>query len=366
MHGKVRTAARRAGVAGAVTGAALLAAGALPTTAWGDDHGHAARSAGHDGASNSAHSSSAQRSSASRSTDGHNPPGNNGTVKIHDTAGDHTVHNVPHVSCTWWVDLFGFDNGQRGDISLAGQAPTGKDVAMVTLSDVLLSPDDAGGAANDWDSEFAFSATQGTSGATYVDLSALGAPAAQGYHITLTVRTHQPGENGVKHKVFWVSPCGSAAAGTSASQNSASQSSGAESGTESGTGTGTGTGNSTGTGTGTGARTGTEVAGVGIQSPSVVTGTGTGAVAPAAVTTDVLGLSMTRPGTAAATSATAAQAGSASQGAQVLGLHLTRGAQLPFTGDNTLTALLAGVSSVAIGAGLVAAGRRRRTSVTEV
>lgn len=43
------------------------------------------------------------------------PPGDNGTVKIHDAAtGEELRRNEPHV-CTFYLDAFGFDGGQRVD-----------------------------------------------------------------------------------------------------------------------------------------------------------------------------------------------------------------------------------------------------------
>ncbi|MFJ4539469.1 LPXTG cell wall anchor domain-containing protein [Streptomyces tibetensis] len=43
------------------------------------------------------------------------PPGDNGTVKIHDAStGEELRRNEPHV-CTFYLDAFGFDGGQRVD-----------------------------------------------------------------------------------------------------------------------------------------------------------------------------------------------------------------------------------------------------------
>lgn len=131
---------------------------------------------------------------------GHNPPGNNGTVKIHSLAGDPGHHNVAHPGCSFVVDFWGFDQGQTLTVSFTGQAPTGMGTP-VTLDapdgTSITSPDAAGG-GNDPDGELAFTATA-------ADLSVLGAPAKQGYHLRLTVSTGQGG--GYKYKVFWVTPC---------------------------------------------------------------------------------------------------------------------------------------------------------------
>ena len=152
-------------------------------------------SGGH-GASESGTQTSATGSNSD--TSGHNPPGNNGTVFIHDVAGDHSPHNVPHVGCTFYVDFFGFDNGQQVTVSFAGQAPTGKDTALGGTWTGVVSTDDASGAGNDFDLELTFTAAQ-------LGVTSLGPPAHQGYHVKMTVATNEPG--GKKSKVFWIAPC---------------------------------------------------------------------------------------------------------------------------------------------------------------
>jgi hypothetical protein len=157
--------------------------------------------------SHSSHSSTGQSSGGHGASEkagsgndgsGHNPPGNNGTVFIHDVAGDHSPHNVPHVGCTFFVDFFGFDDGQPVTVSFAGQAPTGKDVALGGTWTGVVSTDDASGAGNDFDDELAFTADQ-------LGVTALGPAAKQGYHVKMTVATNEPG--GKKSKVFWIAPC---------------------------------------------------------------------------------------------------------------------------------------------------------------
>ncbi|MGN6474909.1 MAG: hypothetical protein ACTHK4_14835 [Mycobacteriales bacterium] len=161
----------------------------------GKSHGHATNHAGGNGKGNNGTGS------------GHNPPGNNGTVKIHSIAGDPGHHNVAHPGCSFVVDFWGFDQGQTLTVSFTGQAPTGKGTP-VTLDapdgTSVTSPDPAGG-GNDPDGELVFTPTAS-------ELSVLGAPAKQGYHLRLTVDTGQGG--GHKYKVFWVSPCTSTATGS--------------------------------------------------------------------------------------------------------------------------------------------------------
>jgi hypothetical protein len=155
------------------------------------------------GSSSHAAGQAATHDSTANSADGeHNPPGNNGTVKVHQLAGDTSPHNVPHVTCDFYLTFFGFDTDQTADISLAGQAPTGKDVALWSLDDATISTDDAGG-GKDVDQEFHVTAAD-------LGLDRLGAPhPKQGFHIKLSVAVNEaPG--GEKHKVFWVEPCAAA------------------------------------------------------------------------------------------------------------------------------------------------------------
>jgi len=151
--------------------------------------------------SSGGHGASETSPTSSTDSDGHNPPGNNGTVFIHDVAGDHSPHNVPHVSCDFAVDLFGFDAGQTVTVSFAGQAPTGKDTALGGTWTGVVSDDDASGAGNDFDDELTYTADD-------LGVTTLGAPAHQGYHVKMTVATNEPG--GKKSKVFWIEPCATA------------------------------------------------------------------------------------------------------------------------------------------------------------
>jgi len=51
-------------------------------------------------------------------------PGDNGTVKIHDSAtGEELRRNEPHV-CTFYLDAFGFDRAQQVDWHIEAWAPT--------------------------------------------------------------------------------------------------------------------------------------------------------------------------------------------------------------------------------------------------
>lgn len=193
--GQTRASAARAGKGSGHGQSSAVPPGKSTTPA--RRHGSAGRNGGQGG--------------ADAKSSGHNPPGNNGTVKIHAVANDLSHHNVPHVSCSFFVDFWGFDQSQVLDVSFTGQAPTGNGIPVTLQAPdgtEIVSPDPAGG-GNDFDGELEFRATAGA-------LAVLGSPQAQqGYHLKLTVTTHQPGDH--KYKVFWVQPCTSASTPTSTS-----------------------------------------------------------------------------------------------------------------------------------------------------
>ncbi|GAA0930059.1 LPXTG cell wall anchor domain-containing protein [Streptomyces thermoalcalitolerans] len=66
------------------------------------------------------------------------PPGDNGTVKIHDAStGEELRRNEPHV-CTFYLDAFGFDGGQRVDWRIERWAPAAGGKGETVLSDSLV------------------------------------------------------------------------------------------------------------------------------------------------------------------------------------------------------------------------------------
>ena len=316
-----RSPARSLAVTAGVGLAAVLAAAAAALPAAADSHGNSANAPGHNKSSTSGSESSSSGQSAA------DPAGNNGTVFIHDVANDDHPHNVPHVSCNFWVDFFGFDNSQQVTVSFAGQAPTGKDTQLGTPTTTTLQADDASGAGNDWDGELAFTADQ-------LGVSNLGAPAHEGYHVKMTVVTNQPGDH--KFKVFWIQPC--AAETTAPTQPT----------TVGGTSAGTSTNTSSGV--------------------STNTSTNTLSVAPTQASTTQGGQSTS--GAIVATHATQSRTGIPTE---VLGTKFTRGpatpasgassSSLPFTGAEIGAMALA--ATVALGGGLLLsfAGRRRRRHV---
>src|SRR5690242_19513813 len=112
---------RRARLA-AITAFTLAAAASGPAAWAGDKHPSHGSDHSSKGGQSAKHESSEQSGSSSQgASEGkakskdtgagseHNPPGNNGTVKIHQVAGDTSPHNVPHVSCDFYITFFGFD-----------------------------------------------------------------------------------------------------------------------------------------------------------------------------------------------------------------------------------------------------------------
>lgn len=128
------------------------------------------------------------------------PAGNNGTFKVDGLPYSDGMANEPHVSCGFRLKFFGFDEGQTGDITIAGQAPSGSGVVS-SRTGVLISDDAAGGGPNDPDAVVEYTASD-------LNLAGLTAQPQQGYHLKVTLSTDAPG--GVKHKVFWYEPCATA------------------------------------------------------------------------------------------------------------------------------------------------------------
>lgn len=307
----------RSPVSAARLAATLLAAGAASAVAVA-----AALPAQADPGNGQGHGNSHAGGNSQAGSTGHNPPGNNGTVFIHDVSGQHHPYNVPHVGCDFWADFFGFDKNQQVTVTFTGQAPTGKDTKLGgTWGPGVVSTTDAGGAGNDFDKELAFTADQ-------LGVGSLGAPAHQGYHVTMTVATGEPG--GKKSKVFWLQPCTSPQ--SSSVQNAAL------------TGATTSAPNSSDSGV---AGTGAAVLGESLTTPlSGATATGLNTSASGATpAAQVLGEHFTR-----------------STAARVLGARLSRATSLPFTGAaGSVTMSLLGLLLTGCGVTATAAARRRRT-----
>ncbi|MEW6475662.1 MAG: DUF5979 domain-containing protein [Actinomycetota bacterium] len=125
------------------------------------------------------------------------PPGNNGTIKIErDGPLSAGQNNEPQVDgCIFWLEYYGFDQGQTADITFTAQAPsTPKDTVLVADKGVIVSDTPAGG-GQDKDYVIAYNLTSAVQGLT--------AHPRRGYHVKVSSDTvGAPG--GAKQKVFWI------------------------------------------------------------------------------------------------------------------------------------------------------------------
>ncbi|MFD5404505.1 LPXTG cell wall anchor domain-containing protein [Streptomyces griseorubiginosus] len=77
------------------------------------------------------------------------PPGDNGTVKIHDTTtGEELRRNEPHV-CTFYLDAFGFDAVQEVDWHIEAWAPTADVKGKTVKSGEITLDSDGHGRTDD-------------------------------------------------------------------------------------------------------------------------------------------------------------------------------------------------------------------------
>jgi len=263
------------------------------------------------------------------------PPGNNGTIKIQPYGGSGGAGNSPHPGCDFRLQLFGFDEGQTGTITFAGQAPTAGAVTAQPLSGSRLLSDDRAGGGRDVDAHF------DVRGA---DLGLTGAAAKQGFHVKVRVDADDaPG--GAKTKVFWLS-CPSAtaapsatpaapAAGTATAPSTSVTAQGVTSApvTSATSATSAVAGSATSSATGTPATTG--------RTTTLGRTTDQALAESAPVTTTTPGSATTR-----STGRTGASSGLA----------------LPFTGAPAAALAALGVAALTAGGLAVAAGRRRRTA----
>jgi hypothetical protein len=118
-----------------------------------------------------------------------------------DTNGNDIAHNnEPHVSCAFGVDAYGYEAAAPVGAATFDQHPPTSGGS--SQHDTLNNPSGSG-------------TTRGT-GATYngynsPSLTLVGSPhPKQGYHVKLTYQAADGNAQGstVKHKVFWVEPCG--------------------------------------------------------------------------------------------------------------------------------------------------------------
>ena len=135
---------------------------------------------------------------ASKNNPPGNPPGNNGTVKIErDGPMSAGQGNEPHVDgCIFWLEYYGFDEGQTADITFTAQSPSvPKDTVLIADKNVTVSDTPAGGGDARKDYVIAYNLTSAVQDLT--------AHPKRGYHIKLSSDTKEA-IGGAKHKVFWV------------------------------------------------------------------------------------------------------------------------------------------------------------------
>ena len=124
------------------------------------------------------------------------PPGNNGTVKVDGEEFDKLHDNDPHVSCTFWIQWYGFDEGtQTSSVTFQAWPPTGNGETLMD-DEVSFS---GHGSGNTLDFQKAYDLTAAL--ATYTPHP------KQGFHVKLTIHTTGSIGADAKHKVFWVGPC---------------------------------------------------------------------------------------------------------------------------------------------------------------
>lgn len=144
-----------------------------------------------------------------------NPPGNNGTVKIDGVAFDDHPDNEPHPGCSFQVDFYGFDEGDLvADVTFEAIDPTGQADPLLTDTVPIGEDDNAGGGSEEGlDASETYDLTEALAGIT--------PHPQQGWHVKLTV--HAEGSQGAdtKHKVFWVTDCGTEDPPTSSSSTTA-------------------------------------------------------------------------------------------------------------------------------------------------
>lgn len=139
------------------------------------------------------------------------PRGNNGIIKVDGLPFDTSHGNEPHVRCGFRLNFWGFDQGQRANVTFSGQSPT-RTGTLLSYRNVLISDTPAGG-GNDLES-FHIPAT-GALTAAALGLGSATPHPKQGYHLRVEVNalnadgSSVPG--GAKSKVFWLEPCATSA-----------------------------------------------------------------------------------------------------------------------------------------------------------
>jgi hypothetical protein len=227
-----------------------------------------------------------------------NPPGNNGTVKVDDVPFDDAPNNEPHVGCVFQVDFYGFDDGDLFADVTFEAHPPTGPVQVLLTDTVFIGEDDNSGGG----SQAGLDASE-----TYtLDFGTIEPHPNQGFHVKLTINADGSQGADTKHKVFWVTGC---VPGTTTTTSGTAGTSGAT--------------------------------------------TTSGATAMSGATTTASG---------AAPTSQEASSSSAGGGASSSAPSGSAGGGLPFTGASTVSLLLAGLSLLGLGAGILL-GRTRRSRI---
>lgn len=117
-------------------------------------------------------------------------PGNNGTVKIHATAGNASPRNQPHVGCNFFVDYYHYDLNDMLSTTFAAHPPSGTGQLGSADAFTITSLGSKG-----FNTERPYDLSSYLSGLQY--------NSQQGYHVKLSV-ANQSAPGGDKHKVFWI------------------------------------------------------------------------------------------------------------------------------------------------------------------
>ena len=129
------------------------------------------------------------------------PRGNNGTFKVDGPEFDTSHGNEPHVTCSFRLNFFGYDQGQLANISFTAVAPTKGGTKTISGTPVISTSPAKGGLYG--------GSYPASGGLTATDLG-LGDGTTK-LHIKVSVESINadgsdvPG--GAKHKVFWLEPC---------------------------------------------------------------------------------------------------------------------------------------------------------------
>ena len=128
----------------------------------------------------------------------HAATGNNGTVKLDGIPFDDYPDNQPHVTCTFQVDFYNYEQGPYyASVRFWVQPPTGSKILL--LSDSVFIGGDPAGGGTDLDGSGTYDLSS--------SLKPFEAHPLQGYHVKLKVHAPYSIGKDTKYKTFWVTGC---------------------------------------------------------------------------------------------------------------------------------------------------------------